>query len=229
MNEISRRVFLRKGAMGLAAAGATAASVHVLTLHCDAQVTPSSGTAPSNLPPLPANFVVTERNIEGPFFRPAAPFRAKITPPLANGTTLLIQGRVWGFGSKKPLAGAVLDIWQASAAGRYDNDDFNAPPAPNVFLNRARVITDENGAYEFETVHPGKYPLDETRLRPAHIHYRISHPAHKTLITQLYFKGDTHIEGDPFVVPSLIIELDKRKNGEATYEHGVFDIVLAPR
>lgn len=227
MSNLSRRAFLRRSAVGVAAAGA--ASAGVLTLSCDAQVTPSSGTAPANLPPLPAHFGLTEPNIEGPFFRSGAPFRAKITPPLAGGTVLLVRGRVWGFGTKKPLAGAVLDVWQASAAGRYDNDDPDAPPAPGVFLNRARVITDESGSYEFETVHPGKYPLDATRLRPAHIHYRISHAAHKTLITQLYFKGDTSIDGDPFVRPSLIIPLQLRGTGASRYETGSFDIVLAPR
>lgn len=90
-------------------------------------------------------------------------------------------------------------------------------------------MTDETGFYEFETIHPGHYPLNETRLRPAHIHYRTSHPSHRTLITQLYFKGDPHIEGDPFVRPSLIIELAEKTIGAQTYESGVFDIVLAPK
>ena len=98
-----------------------------------------------------------------------------------------------------------------------------------MFLNRARILADENGFYEFETIHPGRYPLDQTRLRPSHIHYRVSHPNHRTLVTQLYFKGDPHIEGDPFVRPSLIIELKQNQAETASYESGVFDIVLAPK
>lgn len=222
-SRISRRNFLRTGAIGLAAVGAGS-----LVLRANEPPTPASGHA-GEAGVLPVPFSPTERNIEGPFFRASAPFRAKITPPLAPGVVMLVRGRVWSFGTKKPIPHATLDIWQASAQGRYDNDDPGKPPAPNVFLNRARLITDESGVYEFETIHPGHYPLDETRLRPAHIHYRISHPQHKTLIMQLYFKGDRHIEGDPFVRPSLIIELEKREIGEATYESGVFDIVLAPR
>jgi len=217
---ISRRNFLRAGAIGLAAVGAGG-----YILRANEQPTPGSGREDA---PMPEPFNATERNIQGPFFRDSAPFRAKITPPLSSGVVLLIQGRVWSFVTKKPLANAVLDIWQANAEGRYDNDNPLSPPKPHTFLNRARLLTDENGDYEFETIHPGHYPLDQTRMRPAHIHYRVMHPQHKTLITQLYFKGDPHIEGDPYVRPSLIIDLKKQNVGEASYEHGIFDIVLAP-
>ncbi len=223
MSNISRRDFLRSGTIGLAAMGASG-----LILRADAQPTPSSGHAPKGITP-PTPLAQTEPNIMGPFFRSNAPFRAKITPPLSSGMVMLIQGRVWSFQTKKPIQNAVLDIWQANAEGRYDNDDSSKPPAANVFLNRARLITDESGYYEFETVHLGHYPLDETRLRPAHVHYRISHPNHKTLVTQLYFKGDPNIDGDPFVRPSLIIDLTKKNVGKDTYESGVFDIVLGPK
>ncbi|HVF85749.1 MAG TPA: hypothetical protein VM821_07185 [Abditibacteriaceae bacterium] len=223
MSNISRRDFLRGGTLGLAALDTGG-----LMLRADAQPTPASGQAPAGVAP-PSPLAQTEPNIEGPFFRSNAPFRAKITPPLSPGVVMLIQGRVWSFKTKKPIQNAILDVWQANAAGRYDNDDASKPPARNVFLNRARLVTDESGYYEFETVHPGHYPLDETRLRPAHIHYRISHPNHKTLVTQLYFKGDPNIEGDPFVRPSLVIQLKTQKAGAATYESGVFDIVLGPK
>ena len=237
MTDVSRRDFLRTGSLGLAVLGAGA-----LTLSCNAAPTESSGEVgsygdylketptpnrSSDKPPTPANWVPTEDNILGPFHRPGAPYRAKITPPLEPGTVLLIQGRVWGHDTKKPLAGAVLDIWQANAEGRYDNDDPAHPPARGVFRNRARIVTDESGSYEYETIHPGRYPLDETRLRPAHIHYWIRHAGYKDLITQLYFKGDPHNEGDPFVKPSLIIALRQQKVREQSYEIGTFDIVLA--
>ncbi len=223
MNNISRRDFLRSTSLGLAALGTSS-----LVLRADAQPTPGSGQIPEGMAP-PKPLTPTESNIMGPFFRSSAPFRAKITPPLSSGVVMLIQGRIWSFQTKKPIQGAVLDIWQANAAGRYDNDDASNPPAPKVFLNRARLLTDESGYYEFETIHPGHYPLDETRLRPAHIHYRISHPNHKTLVTQLYFKGDPNIEGDPFVRPSLVIQLEEQKTETGTYERGVFDVVLGPK
>jgi catechol 1,2-dioxygenase len=171
----------------------------------------------------------TEDCILGPYYRPGAPFRAKVTPPLEPGTVLLVRGRVWGFDTKKPLAGARLDVWQANARGRYDNDDPAKPPRKDVFVNRARLVTDENGLYEFETVHPGPYQIGEKEWRPSHIHYLIAAEGYKSLVTQLFFKGDKHNAADAFIKASLIIELEERKVGAQGYEFGVFDIVLAPK
>ena len=91
------------------------------------------------------DFTPTEDNILGPFYRERAPYRAKVTPPLAPGTALLVGGRVWGVDTRAPLAGATIDIWQANAHGRYDNDDPRHPPAPDVFRYRVRLVTDETG------------------------------------------------------------------------------------
>src|SRR5262249_15796589 len=141
-------------------------------------------------PVVPGKLVATEPNILGPYHRPGAPFRAKVTPPLEPGLVLVVRGRVWGTDTRKPLAFARLDVWQANAKGRYDNDGPRKPPKKGLFVNRARLITDETGYYEFETIHPGRYKIDETTWRPAHIHYAIAQPGYQTLITQLYFKGD---------------------------------------
>ena len=121
-----------------------------------------------------------------------------------------------------------MDIWQANAEGRYDNDDPDKPPKKDVFLNRARMIADEAGYYEFETVHPGAYKIGPDAWRPSHIHYWISHPGYAPLVTQLFFKGDPHNKTDAFIKESLIIELETRKVGMAKLEVGQFDIVLAP-
>ncbi len=170
----------------------------------------------------------TEDCILGPFHRPGAPFRAKVTPPLEPGVVLVVRGRVWAADTRKPLAGARLDVWQANHEGRYDNDDPRNPPKKDVFVNRARLIADETGSYEFETIHPGAYKIGPQTWRPSHIHYWISYPGYTPLITQLFFKGDPHNRTDEFIKESLIIELQKRMVGKASYEFGVFDIVLAP-
>src|SRR5205814_5726423 len=139
----------------LLGAGLAVLGVEGLVLRADAAPTPQSGSA-DELPafvfaqnPAPpareAELVPTEDNILGPYYRKGAPFRAKVTPPLEAGTVLLIAGRVWGHDTKKPLAGAVLDVWQANADGRYDNDDPDHPPAGHLFKNRSRLITDEAG------------------------------------------------------------------------------------
>jgi protocatechuate 3,4-dioxygenase beta subunit len=70
----------------------------------------------------------TVGDVLGPFFRKGAPFRTSISPTLAKGTALVISGTVRGVGKKKPLANALLEIWQANADGHYDNDDPTHPP-----------------------------------------------------------------------------------------------------
>ncbi len=227
---VSRRDFFRGG---LASAGAAA-----LTLRADALPTLSSGTlehyplfqvlAETPAPMLPEGVRATEDNILGPYYREGSPFRAKVTPPLARGTTLLIRGRVWGFDTRKPLVNAVLDIWQADADGRYDNDDPSHPPAKHVFINRTRVLTDESGYYEYETIHPGAYKTGPSTWRPSHIHYLVRRTGYATLVTQLYFKGDKFNATDEFIKPSLIIPLESVKMNGSAIETGVFDVVLAP-
>jgi catechol 1,2-dioxygenase len=174
----------------------------------------------------PAAWKPTEDNIWGPYFRKGAPFRAKITPPLVPGTTLVVSGRVWGLDTRKPLSMAMLDIWQASATGRYDNDDPNKPPVKDVFVNRARLLTDEDGYYEYETVHPGRYQIGENAWRPSHIHYYVRATGYKPLVTQLYFKGDPMNAQDQFIKSSLIMEVQTLKTPLGALERGVFDVVL---
>ena len=231
----SRREFVKWGGLGFAAAGSGE-----LLLPAYADPTAASGTLgayaavvrqtpmpalPAPAPPMP--FAPTEDNILGPYHRAGAPYRAKITPPLEPGTVLLIKGRIWGHDTRRPLGGAVVDIWQANAQGRYDNDDPQHPPAANVFVNRARIITDDSGYYEYETIHPGAYRIGPNTWRPPHIHYLVRHTGHQELITQLYFRGDPHQRDDPWIKNSLTIELREQRVGMATYKTGTFDIVLA--
>jgi len=231
----TRREFIHRGSLGLAALGAG-----VFTLRADAEPTEPSGdlgsygkylaekkAMPAKLATA-ANWQPTEDNILGPFHRRGALFRAKITPPLEPGTILLIKGHVWGHDTRKPLPNTVIDIWQANARGRYDNDDPKNPPAANVFTNRARVITDENGAYEYETVHPGAYRIGPETWRPPHIHYWIRATGYRELITQLYFRGDQHQKADAWIKDSLIIDLREHKQANGVYKSGAFDIILAP-
>jgi catechol 1,2-dioxygenase len=239
MDDVSRRDFLRHSYRGLAALG-----MSTFVLRADAQPTEASGhlddaarqgvqgTQSEGLlrekPVAPTNWMATEDNILGPYYREGAPYRAKITPPLEPGKTLLVRGRVWGFDTKKPLTGVVLDIWQANAQGRYDNDDPDHPPTPGLFVNRARLRTDETGYYEYETIHPGQYKTSPTTWRPAHIHYLVRHTGYKELVTQLYFKGDPYNTSDAYIKPSLIRDMEHHTVGAQSYELVTFDVVLAP-
>lgn len=192
------------------------------------KVQPKRDTAKPSAPAT-ATLTITEDNILGPFYRPGAPFRAKITPPFEKGKVVVVAGRVWSFATKKPIANATIDIWQANASGRYDNDDAAHPPKPGVFLNRSRVITDETGYYEFESIHPGRYQIGQDLWRPSHIHYMVQAAGHKSLVTQLYFDGDPYNTKDQFIKKSLIVKFAEKKIGDQSAEIGNFNIVLAAK
>jgi catechol 1,2-dioxygenase len=187
----------------------------------DPGVTPGAGSLSG-----PTEWRATQENILGPFYRQGAPFRGKVTPPLEPGVVLQITGRVWALDTRRPLPTAVLDIWQANADGRYDNDDPRNPPAADVFVNRCRLAVDEQGGYACETIHPGAYRIGRRQWRPPHIHYLVRAPGYRPLVTQLYFRGDDHQDTDPFILPSLIIDLESEQTVGGTYRRGVFDIVL---
>lgn len=170
----------------------------------------------------------TDSDVIGPYFRKRAPFRAKVSPPLAKGETLVISGRVQGE-TGRPLAKALLEVWQANAQGHYDNESHTHPPPANVYINRARMMTDQDGRYEFETIYPGPYKMDPKTWRAPHIHYKVHARSHKMLITQLFFAGSKYLDSDPFVKRSLIIKLRAEKAPGGSYRRGTFNIVLAHR
>ena len=236
MSILSRRRFIHLGGAGLALAGAGE-----LILPAGAEATSASGDlgdygqvfqaaakgqGAGQNNPRPAQWAATEDNILGPYHRRNAPFRAKVTPPLEPGTVLLISGRVFGLDTRKPLPNTVIDIWQANRNGRYDNDDPKNPPAAHVFTNRCRLVTDDQGYYEYETIHPGPYRIDAKTWRPPHIHYWVRATGYRELVTQLYFRGDQHQKGDNWIRDSLIIDLRETKNAHGAFKTGTFDIIL---
>ncbi len=179
---------------------------------------------------VPRNQRPTEDNILGPFHRDDAPMRGKVSPPFAEGILLLVKGTVYGADTGKPLSLAWLDIWQADTHGRYDNDQDKDPPfSKQPFVNRCRMFTDEQGKYEFETIHPGAYKIDGTTWRPSHIHYWVQHTSYLGLITQLYFAGDKYNATDRWIKQSLIMPVASAKVGRNSYEVVTFDIVLAKK
>jgi protocatechuate 3,4-dioxygenase beta subunit len=116
------------------------------------------------------------------------------------GERIVVGGRVLD-GDGRPVRNALLEIWQANAAGRYIHvvDQHPAPLDPN-FTGAGRTVTDGEGRYRFITIKPGAYPWGnhENAWRPAHIHFSLFGPAFATrLVTQMYFPGDPLFAYDP--------------------------------
>jgi catechol 1,2-dioxygenase len=156
----------------------------------------------------------TPANPQGPFYLPDAPFVAALDPEGEPGERIELAGRVYNEPDCEPVAGAVLDIWQANADGHYYN--LETASAPADYLLRGRVRTDGEGRFRVRTVRPGPYRTGPRSWRPAHIHVKVSGPSLVPLTTQVYLPGDPHLERDPLAVPSLVGVLSARPDGPAT-------------
>jgi protocatechuate 3,4-dioxygenase beta subunit len=116
------------------------------------------------------------------------------------GERIIVSGQVLDENGR-PVAGTLVEVWQANSAGRYPHrvDQHDAPMDPN-FTGCGRALTDKDGRYRFVTIKPGEYPWRNhyNAWRPAHIHFSIFGPAFATrLVTQMYFPGDPLLERDP--------------------------------
>ncbi|MFM9995760.1 MAG: twin-arginine translocation signal domain-containing protein [Phycisphaerales bacterium] len=222
MGAATRRDFLRFTGL--------AAGAGVLTLRAGAQPTAASGSPaiseqvrrqfgdPSATLRMKDGAAATARNALGPFYARGAPFRGKVSPPRAAGIVLVVAGRVWGFDTRAPLPGAIIDLWHCDIHGNYANDAGD-------YRYRARIITSETGAYEYETIRPVVYD-NHGDLRSPHIHYRVTSPGYRTLVTQLFFEGDPKHTDDHLFDPTLMVGVERRGGPGEEYEAATFDVVL---
>jgi protocatechuate 3,4-dioxygenase, beta subunit len=157
-------------------------------------------------PAMAGSMLITPPQVKGPFY----PIEDQADKDLdltlikghteaATGEQLLVRGRVYSADGK-PLANALVDIWQANHHGRYSHaKDPNTAPLDEHFQGWGIVRTDADGYYSFKTVKPGPYSLsflggDGWRCR--HIHFKVTHDSQPELITQMYFDGDPLIAQD---------------------------------
>jgi protocatechuate 3,4-dioxygenase beta subunit len=156
------------------------------------------------------------------------------------GQRIVVHGRVRD-GDGRPVPAALVEIWQANAAGRYRHtvDDWPAPLDPN-FDGVGRRLTDEAGRYRFVTVRPGAYPWANhpNAWRPAHIHFSLFGRAFtQRLVTQMYFPDDPLRFQDPIFnsVPDpaararMVSRYDHAQSVERWALAFEFDIVLRGR
>ena len=156
------------------------------------------------------------------------------------GERIVVTGRVLDEGGR-PARGALIEVWQANAAGRYQhkNDGHNAPLDPN-FTGCGRALTDSEGRYKFLSIKPGAYPWGNRHnaWRPAHIHFSIfGDGLLSRLVTQMYFPGDPLLPFDPIYncisdeqAKQRMISSFDWENTSPLYALGFkFDIVLRGR
>lgn len=136
------------------------------------------------------------------------------------GERIIVSGRVLD-GDGRPVAGQLVEIWQANSSGRYihKRDQHPAPLDPN-FTGVGRCITGADGSYSFITIKPGAYPWKNhlNAWRPAHIHFSLfGQEFTQRIVTQMYFPGDPLFALDP--IYQSIVDQDARDRLVASYNH----------
>jgi hydroxyquinol 1,2-dioxygenase len=182
----------------------------------------------------------TESSLLGPFFRegaPELPAGASIARGI-EGEPVLVRGQVTSIDGK-PLEGAKLDVWQASSNGQYDLqlDNFKG----DEMNLRARFHTHTEGRYKFMSVKPSSYPvpsdgpvgkmlnaLGRHPFRPAHIHFIVSAPGFRTLVTALYIGGDKYIDSDVVFGSREQLVVKYRPSSSANIDSIEYNFVIEP-
>lgn len=192
----------------------------------------------------------TESTVFGPFHRLGAPDMPaggniarldKTAPPaLVGGRVLDLDGR--------PIAGALLDVWQAQTSGLYDSQDAGL----DEMHMRGKFTSDAEGRYLVRTVRPVHYPIPSDGpvgamlsatgrhpWRPAHIHFVVSAEGYEPVTTHIFDSADEYLASDAvFAVKDSLIcdfarheaaEGDARRLGVAPpYYTTEFDFRLKP-
>jgi hydroxyquinol 1,2-dioxygenase len=176
----------------------------------------------------------TEATVLGPFFAHGAK-EYGYGGDLRQGATMKgedvwVSGRVLGTDGK-PVANAVLDIWQAKADGIYDVQNADAE-----FELRGRVKANAKGEYAFASYKPKFYsiPMDgpvgdlvgkttNNHMRPAHMHAIVSAPGYQQVITHVFVHGDPYLDGDAVfaVKDSLVAKYQKISNAAEAKKLGM--------
>jgi len=183
-----------------------------------------------------ADLVLTPGQTEGPFYPVTLPadvdndlVRVQEAGARALGTVAHVGGSVLDRRGR-PVSGAVVEIWQCDANGRYRH-----PRAPeqalfdSAFQGYGRTAADPSGRYSFRTIRPVPYPG-----RTPHIHVAVIVPGMGRFVTQMYVEGEplNQRDGllnsirDPAARRSVIVPLRPADSIEAGALQGTFDIVL---
>jgi protocatechuate 3,4-dioxygenase beta subunit len=149
----------------------------------------------------------TVHQTAGPYFKANSPERADFTEPGIGGRVMEVTGFVLNR-QCRPIARALIDVWQADAEGVYDLKGFRL---------RGHLFSGTDGRYMLRTIIPGLYPG-----RTRHIHVRVQAPNRPVLTTQLYFPGERMNLSDTLYRSELAMRV------APTGEHlaGQFDFVL---
>lgn len=175
----------------------------------------------------------TEMNVEGPLYIAGLPERqhgARLGEIGSNDKPLFIKHKVTDADGK-PLANAIVDVWQPNGEGYYYVQREYLPEWN--FYGRFR--TDANGELHFLTVVPGDYPvptsgptgsmldqLGRHGYRACHIHYIIQAEGHEQFTTMMYFNHSQYVDSDTiFSVKNFRVDITKHEDAAQIQAKGL--------
>lgn len=191
----------------------------------------------------------TEATVFGPFFVDDAPEiqQGEDMSFGAVGEACWVEGTVRDTAGK-PIANARIEVWEADEDGFYDVQYTDGRTAA-----RAHIFSDAEGNYRFWGLTPTPYPIpydgpvgkmleavSRSPYRASHLHFMVTAPEFRTLVTHIFVRGDELLERDSVfgVKESLIMDFVKHDGSEPTpdgrdlggnpWASTRFDIVLAP-
>lgn len=165
----------------------------------------------------------TTSDILGPFYRPGSPVRNNLRIKGDADELAELSGYIMHNDCRTPYKNAKVELWHCDVKGVYDNQS-------EEYRYRGTTFTDEKGFYTFQTIFPVAYG-GEGFIRPAHFHLMITADGYQPLITQLYFKGDQHIEKDAYAssptAKKRILDVEKMQEGaiKVRYDVGMSEVL----
>jgi hydroxyquinol 1,2-dioxygenase len=191
----------------------------------------------------------TESTVFGPFFVEGSPAFANGDDIAAGapGRPCFMAGRIRGVDGE-PVAGALIEVWQADEDGFYDVQR----PELDAARGRGHLHSADDGRFWFWSVLPEAYPIPvdgpvgdllraagRSPMRPAHVHFKVDADGYETLITHVFVAGDPYLDTDAVfgVKESLIGDFVEHPPGTAAPDGRVldepfftldYDLVLAP-
>ncbi|MCW1932246.1 intradiol ring-cleavage dioxygenase [Pararhodobacter zhoushanensis] len=180
----------------------------------------------------------TPTTVFGPFHVEGAPERAMGACISADGKgeICLFEGRVTDLDGN-PVEGACLDVWSDNADGFYDVQQPGIQPQWN---NRGIFRTGPDGRYAFRGIRPISYPIPDDGpvgkmlaalgrhpWRPAHMHFLVSAPGFRRVITHTFVAGDPYLTSDAVfgVKDALIVDFERVETASEIWR-APFDFIL---
>jgi catechol 1,2-dioxygenase len=179
----------------------------------------------------------TENTVFGPFHVADAPIRqmGDCISLDGKGESCRFVGRVIDVHGE-PIEGACVDVWSDNSDGFYDVQQPDVQPKWN---NRGRFMTKADGAYEFIGIKPVSYPIPDDGpvgkmlgslgrhpYRPAHMHFMVTAPGFKTIVTHTFVGDDPYLTDDTvFGVKETLVAPFEHIKGDTEW-HSPFDFVM---